>query len=510
MTLGLKMGPKMGFGNNNAQQLKPSSGMGKSKSVFTALCLGFFMAACTTSGIEHKSPGGIAPPQKVRATPRKSGDALYSDLAHHFLKQGNYAMAIPMFRQALRTKGLRPSLLNGLGESLIAIGQYDEAIKTYKVSLNKDSSNAAALLGLGNSYLAFGDLPLAESYFRSSLVAGYPGTAPHAGLAITLDANNRHEEAMNVMAEGLSHHLDDADLLNNKALSLALHNDAKAAIEILEALVRRKDSSIEMRQNLALAYTFNGNQTKALRMAAIDYDADLAAEAVSNFGMIMGLDPATRTRALLYGLVNEREDGEQAANLKVTGDEATKLETAKRLTEKPKPKPKPIMLPKPKPKVELPPMIEPEGWAVQIAAYRFAREVMPGWRMLHKKYNDIIGHLEPRRSEVDFGEREGKGPKGGFYRLNAGPLKNFKLAFAVCQELIAAGGECWIRPPEPAEGKLPSQDNDADKAEAKPANKDDGKDPKDADDLKDVNEVDGVKIVKESGEGLIPKGYEPK
>jgi Flp pilus assembly protein TadD len=502
MTMGLKQGPKMGLGKTTAKKTKL-------RTILTTLGLGFFMAACTTSGIELKSPGGVSTLGKVRATPRKSGDAVYKDLAHHFLDQGNYAMAIPMFRQAIRSKGRSPSLLNGLAESLIAVGQYNEAIKTYKASLNRDGSNASALLGLGNAYLAFGDLPLAESFYRSALVAGYSGTAPHAGLAITLDANGRHDEAMSVMAEGLNHHIGDVDLLNNKALSLVLHGEVTDAIEILEALVRKSGSSIEMRQNLALAYTFNGEHDKAIAMAAIDYDAELSAEAVSNFGLLKGLDPATRTRALLYGIINEREDREQAANLKVTGDEETKLETAKRLTEKepePKPEPvkKPIMLPKPKPKIELPPMIEPEGWAVQIAAYRFAREVMPGWRKLHKKYNDIIGDLEPRRSEVDFGERDGKGPQGSFYRLNAGPLENFKLAFEVCQKLIAAGGECWIRPPEPAEGKLPAKGDDAEGDSAAEDSE------KSADDLKDLQEIDGVKIVKESGAGIIPKGYEPR
>ena len=93
---------------------------------------------------------------------------------------------------------------------------------------------------------------------------------------------------------------------------------------------------------------------------------------------------------------------------------------------------------------------------MQIAAYRYGREVVKGWEELKDLYRDIIGHLEPRRSEVNFGPREETGPKGFYYRLNAGPLSGFEEAKEICSRLIIAGGECWIRPPEPIEGKLPS------------------------------------------------------
>ena len=156
---------------------------------------------------------------------------------------------------------------------------------------------------------------------------------------------------------------------------------------------------------------------------------------------------------LLFGFSNDRYDREHPANFVVEGTDETKMDAVDRLIEKPEPEPEPV--PEPEPEIEIPPMIEPEGWAVQIAAYRFAKEVMPGWRLLKKKYESIIGHLEPRRSEKDFGAHMEKGPKGFFFRLNAGPLESFSAALEICQKLEAAGGECWIRPPESAEGKLP-------------------------------------------------------
>jgi hypothetical protein len=105
--------------------------------------------------------------------------------------------------------------------------------------------------------------------------------------------------------------------------------------------------------------------------------------------------------------------------------------------------------------MDIPPLDHNVGYAVQIAAYRHASELNPGWAMLKEKYKDLIGGLEPRRSEVDFGNRDSN-PKGFFYRLNAGPLNSYKAAKAICDAISAQGGDCWVRPPLPTEGRVPA------------------------------------------------------
>ncbi|GER06084.1 hypothetical protein JCM17843_03940 [Kordiimonadales bacterium JCM 17843] len=90
-----------------------------------------------------------------------------------------------------------------------------------------------------------------------------------------------------------------------------------------------------------------------------------------------------------------------------------------------------------------------------MAAYRTKDQLIRGQKYYWDKYRIILEPLEPRRSEVDFGER--KAPPGGFfYRLNAGPLRDLQQAREVCADLKAAGAPCWIRPPEPVEGRLPA------------------------------------------------------
>ena len=107
----------------------------------------------------------------------------------------------------------------------------------------------------------------------------------------------------------------------------------------------------------------------------------------------------------------------------------------------------------------MPALLGPEGWALQIAAYRTKEELRPGWEKLKEKYFDIIGQLEPRRSEIDFGDRAQQ-PNGYFYRLNAGPLTSYEEARVACQKISELGTDCWVRPPEVTEGDIPEAESD--------------------------------------------------
>ena len=104
---------------------------------------------------------------------------------------------------------------------------------------------------------------------------------------------------------------------------------------------------------------------------------------------------------------------------------------------------------------EVPPLLGPEGWALQIGAYRTIKNLMRGWSILYGQSGDLLKDIPPRRSEVVL-ENKGGGPGGFYYRLNAGPLKTFGQARDLCAALQARGTSCWIRPPEKTEGNLPS------------------------------------------------------
>jgi len=425
------------------------------------------LGACTATGQYgvsedgHPSSASGAQHSAVAGTPTLQ-------LAERLVATGNHRGAIPVFRQAIaQSSGLVPSsglggnrvrALHGLGKALMQSGDYNLAEDSFARALKADPTHAGVLASLGRVHLILGDPAKAHSFFLKAVgTSGNSPAAAYSGLAVTHEILGHHDQAMSVFADGLSLHPNDLDLMSNKALVMAISGNTTDAIGILSSIVIQSSAGMGHRQNLALAYTIHGDGARALRMASIDMDPRAARQTVASFQTLGGLDRDGRMRALLYGLSDARGDLEQAGNeIRTDSDNS---DAAKRIAQIPAPEPIPEPIPEPVEFPGLPPLMEPEGWAVQIAAYRTPQEIIRGWAILSERYFDIIGHLEPRRSEVDVGGRGSAGPQGFFYRLNAGPLSGFRESREICDRLIAAGGECWIRPPEPSEGKLPLSSN---------------------------------------------------
>jgi len=423
------------------------------------------LGACTT-GQHNESTGRLNTSNDSRLHSANTPSPTLL-LAERLLATGNPRGAIGIFRQAIaQSSGLIAAstpddnhlrALHGLGKALMQSGDYGLAQESFERALRAAPHHAGALASLGRVHLILGNTAEAHKFFLKSVETNNGGpAAAYSGLAVTHEILGHHDQAMNAFADGLSRHPEDLDLLSNKALVMAISGDTADAIGILSSIVSLPRAGMGHRQNLALAYTIHGDGARALRMASIDMDPRTARQTVASFQTLGGLDRGGRLRALLYGLSDARGDLEQAGN--ETRTEKDNSDAAKRIIDIPAPQPDPVptseSLPAPIEFPDLPPLMEPEGWAVQIAAYRTPQEIIRGWEILSKRYFDIIGHLEPRRSEVDFGGRGSAGPQGFFYRLNAGPLSGFRESREICDRLIAAGGECWIRPPEPSEGKL--------------------------------------------------------
>ncbi|MFZ5610009.1 MAG: tetratricopeptide repeat protein [Pseudomonadota bacterium] len=384
-------------------------------------------------------------------------------LAQGAAARGEHYAAIPLFRRAHMQDSGAAAPLIGLGRSLVAVGQYGEAVKVFTKATAKEKS-AAAFAGLGAALLYTGDYGSAVDAYRQASALGANDAAAHAGLGVALDAAGRHDEALAVFRRAAADFPNALDIRSNLGLSLALHGEAPAALDILEAVVRAPQSTARHRQNLALAYALAGDVKRAAAMAAIDLDRDGVIANLSYVEALRGLPENARMAAVLGSGVEPVRTIEGHPRRGLMADDAWARATVARLlpqrvaaVTEPAPAPAPEEESQPQDPVALggvPPLMDPSGWAVQIAAYRKLAHLAPGWRYLSSKYADIIGHLEPRRSEVTHPPAT-TGPVGFFYRLNAGPLTSAEEAKAVCAALHARGGVCWVRPPEPAEGHLP-------------------------------------------------------
>lgn len=394
-------------------------------------------------------------------------------LADDMARDGRYAAAIPIYRRAHEQNSRDNGPLNGLGEALSAVGQYEEATKVFETALDRDNEDGRALRGLGRTWVALGRPELALPLYDRAVELGSSDTDALNGRAVALDAVNRHSEAIESFRQALSHAPSDIQLRNNYGLSLALEGNYEDAITVLEDVALAPGATPRHRQNLALVYGLAGRTRAAERVAAIDLAISEVEANMIFFAELRGMNPAARRRAVLVGIRNPKNDTRQSANQAFNTDAEAPAAAMARLTRpealaevEPEPVPEPVVEPEPEPvevaDFDIPPLVDPTGYAVQIAAYRHASELMPGWRILSERYSDLISHLEPRRSEKDFGEREQE-PSGYFYRLNAGPLRSYAEARDICIEMASRGGDCWVRPPEPAEGAVageppPSED----------------------------------------------------
>ena len=418
---------------------------------------------------DENTPMESVEPRSTAMT--NDADNSFLTLANEMVEQGDYNAAIPLYRRAHKWNSSNVEPLVGLGESLSAIGQYNDANKAFQQALNKNEQNMRALLGLGSSYLSLNRPTRAIPFLQQAVRVSPRHVGAMSSLALALDMQGHREASLEIYKDGLAVDPDNLKLLNNYGLSLALQSRHDQSIAVLKQAAQHIDANATHRQNLAMAYALSGNEVMSARLLSIDSGPDLTNENLNYYRVLSNLPTDDRFDAVLNQSDNDRTDITDAANeIYNTQDDAelTKAITVARLVEVP---PAPIAIVEPEPEPEpvvddtgVPALLGPEGWALQIAAYRTKEELRPGWNKLKEKYFDIIGDLDPRRSEIDFGDRNTQ-PNGYFYRLNAGPLTNYEEARVACQKIQELGTDCWVRPPEVAEGDLPESEQDKNLAE---------------------------------------------
>jgi len=421
------------------------------------------LAALVLSGCAGSSVGEAG----KTAAEGASGERPMLSLAERMAENARYAAAVPLYREVYLRGHADTEALAGLADALIELGRYAEAERVLGKAAGAQTRDPRIQLALGRVNLVFARPEIALEHFRRAADHG-GGARADSGRAIALDALGRHQAALDAHARAVEAGKDDPNLLSNSALSLAAHDHPGEAVDILEKLVERPDAGAQHRQNLVFALVMNGEQEKARRVAAVDLDSASATKTLRYFRELASLSPKERVRALIFAgkrrqrsradegiLVLPDDSGRRAAVMAVLQQPVPVPDPQPRAESEPAPEPEAEPEPEPEPEATaMPPLVDPEGWSVQVAAYRSPQRLVQGRETYWSRYPDILGPLEPRRSEVDFGDRD-EPPRGFFYRLNAGPLKDYEEAEAICRRLKDAGADCWIRPPEPSEGRLP-------------------------------------------------------
>jgi len=147
----------------------------------------------------------------------------------------------------------------------IADKRLAEAISLLEQAVALSPRDAGYRLMLADAYMKSGRFQSAEGAYRDVLVIDPERTRAALGLALMKVANGRQQEAMNELQklEGVA---APADL----GLAYALAGAPGRAVDLLEPAARSMGATARVRQNLALAYAFGGDWTRARTIAAQD------------------------------------------------------------------------------------------------------------------------------------------------------------------------------------------------------------------------------------------------
>ncbi|MBL4800398.1 MAG: tetratricopeptide repeat protein [Emcibacter sp.] len=433
--------------------------------ILASVAVPLFLVACSNGSDYQTSSYGnpdLKSTQVASLTGAATIDSSFLALANEMAGEGDHNAAIPLYRRAMRYHPFASEPRVGLGDSLRAIGQYQQAEKAYQAALSRDEQNPRALTGLANAYILLNRPTMAIPLLNDAIALNPRNVEAISSLAVAFEMRGNGRAAMAVYQDGLSIDPNNLKLLNNYGLSLALQSRHGQAIEVLKQAAQHRDADATHRQNLAMAYALAGDEVMSARLLSIDNGPDLTNENLGYFRILASLPIDERFDAVVRQSTASKTDITDVANETYDNNSRVKNITVARLVEVP---PEPVAVVEPEPVEEnIPPLLGPQGWALQIAAYRKKSELMPGWEKLKKKYFDIIGDLEPRRSEIDLGEAKYTGgPHGFYYRLNAGPLTSLEEAQVACEKIRKQGTDCWVRIPEVKEGTV--ADKDMDKAE---------------------------------------------
>lgn len=388
----------------------------------------------------------------------------YLTIAQDMAARGDHEAAVPLFRHLANSRGSVPAIA-GLADSLIALGDAPSAYAMLSRYLenNRYQPSADILYAHGKSALMVGHFSAALASFDWGARLSPSESRFQSGQAVALAALGETQNALSVLST-----VTDANGRANKALILSGSGQHDDAIAILEAMVEDGEATARDRQNLAMAYLLAGRREDALQTARLDLDAASVQATFQFYYALEGLPQKERFQALMTGSIDPDWTRQEDGNL-ILAESDNKNIAAARMIASTKaaemaPVPvKPIELSKAEKEEEerqnyqpgdVPPVLESTGWALQIGAYRTTERLTRGWALLLDRNRDILGDIPPRRSEMDFGQRD-EGPSGFYYRLNAGPLKSYAEAKSICDALIDRGTMCWIRPPEASEGRLP-------------------------------------------------------
>lgn len=213
---------------------------------------------------------------------------------------GDYGTAIRMLRSHISRNPDDATAMIELGETLHEAGAYDEAIEVFDYAKSYAQGDPVVHTGLGRSQLAMRRPADALAAFGKVLEKNPHDIVALNGRGVALDMQGDHAGAQVAYDAALAQRPNNHLVESNLALSYLLEDRYNDAIEILERLSLDRDSTVRIRQNLALAYGLRGDTNIASQVARLDLDPEMVENNLRYYEIIRGVGaPQLRSAPLV-------------------------------------------------------------------------------------------------------------------------------------------------------------------------------------------------------------------
>lgn len=161
------------------------------------------------------------------------------------------------------------------GRALMMLDRPAEAAASFARAAALDRASLEALVGLARARVAEGDARDAETAWRLALARDPRDSRLQAGLAVSLDLQERHAEAQALYREALAARPDDPAVRSDLGLSLALSGHPAQGIPLLREAAQGgfgtdDEEAKRARHNLAAGFVMAGDEQAARTVLSED------------------------------------------------------------------------------------------------------------------------------------------------------------------------------------------------------------------------------------------------
>ncbi|GAK32846.1 putative PEP-CTERM system TPR-repeat lipoprotein [alpha proteobacterium Q-1] len=372
-------------------------------------------------------------------------------LGDRFQKAGDLQSALQFYRQAQLKAPNDPDIDTALGEIFLAIGERERARTALEQALLKKPDHEAATLALAGLLIGDGQFDRSEKLILKLHDAGRDSARSYNLLAVSLDLKAQHDAARLAYAEGLLRAPDDADILSNLALSMALSGEYAAARDLLQATDRPEANSRVVDENLALIAAMEGRPDEAQRLAVKALNAEQARRNAPFYARLGDLSGRALASAVFLGQLPYDDGAKEAASPEIDRSETDRSEidspeingSAEVKLDPPK-KPVPIApekKPEPAPASVKPAKTTSEAvpeYHLQLGTFSSLERVEKAWSLVNAL--PTLAGFKPYYAEGRFKDLK------TVWRLLTGPVKGYSAGKAICAELHEQSAECTVMP----------------------------------------------------------------